>query len=183
MKTKSHLVYLFGDLNASKNDPLQRKNTSNGSGQDRLLCNLLDHGGLIDTFPTWHNNTAWSSPDHILISAHARQHATASQISNVTVKLHGLDHNLLTTYIDIDGTGVIPKEDRTYINFDRKRSAEYMSDLDTELEQIPDSASTEDAAHAYFTKCITKAQELFTSKRGRPPKKTKQVLKILNDVN
>jgi hypothetical protein len=94
-----------------------------------------------------------------------------------------LDHSLLTTYIDIDGTGVIPKEDRTYINFDRGRSKEYMADHDTELDHIPDSASTEDAAHAYFTNCTSKAKELFTSKRGCPPKRTKLVLKILNDIN
>jgi hypothetical protein len=89
----------------------------------------------------------------------------------------------LTTYIDIDGTGVIPKEDRNYINFNRGRAKEYMADLDTELDHIPDSASTEDAAHAYFTNCISKAKELFTSKRGCPPKKNKLVLKILNDIN
>ena len=138
IKTKNHLVYLFGDLNASRCDPLQRKNTTNGMCQERLLNTLMDHGGLIDTFPTcnpgiqyrtWGNHNTWSSPDHILISAHARQHATASQTSNVTIKLHGLDHNLLTTYIDINGSGVIPKEDRTHINFDRKRAQEYMSDL------------------------------------------------------
>jgi hypothetical protein len=154
-------VYLFGDLNAARNEPLHRKNTGDAhAGQERLLGNLLEHGGLIDTFPTcnpgqqcrtWsnHHNT-WSSPDHILISLHARQHATASQISDITVKLHGLDHNLLTTYIDIHGTGLIPKEDRTYINFDRKRSKEYADNLDKHLESLPTDVPFEDTAHSFF---------------------------------
>ena len=190
---KNRTVYLFGDLNATRNDPLHRKNTGDAhAGQERLLGNLLEHGGLIDTFPTcnpghqyrtWSNHNTWSSPDHILISSHARQHATASQISDITVKLHGLDHNLLTTYIDIDGTGVIPKEDRTYINFDRKRSQEYADNLDKHLESLPTDVPLEDTAHSFFAACIHIAKSMFTSKRSTQPKKTALVLKIKNDVN
>ena len=55
--------------------------------------------------------------------------------------------------------------------------------MDTSLDNVPDSASTEDAAHAYFTKCIEITSALFTSKRSTPPRKTKLVLKILNDIN
>ena len=189
---KRRTVYLFGDLNASRNDPLHRNTTrEDGTGQERLLHNLLDHGGLIDTFPTcnpgkqyktWSNHATWSSPDHILISAHSRQHATASHISNITVKLHGLDHNLLTTYIDIHGTGVIPKEDRTYINFDRKRIKEYAECLDHALESLPTDVPAEESAHSFFQTCITVAKSLFSSSRTVRSKKTGAVLKIKNDI-
>ena len=73
MKNKDNLVYLFGDLNASRNDPLHRKYTTNGLGQERLMNNLLNHGGLIDTFNacnpgvqylTWGNHNTWSPGSH-----------------------------------------------------------------------------------------------------------------------
>jgi hypothetical protein len=152
----------------------------------------MEHGGLVDTFPicnpdsqymTWSNHNTWSSPDHILISAHIRQHATASQISNRTVKLHGLDHHLLTSYIDIDGSADIPKENRTTINFDRNRIAEYTSELDKELALIPHDGKEEDIIHAFFTACIKVAKRLFSSTRRARPKSTKRVLAIKNDVN
>ena len=190
---RNRTVYLLGDLNAALNNPLHRKNVGGDhTCQDRLLGNLIEHGGLIDTFPTcnpgvqyrtWSNHNTWSSPDHILISAHARQHATASQISNETVKLHGLDHNLLTTYIDVDGSGVIPKEDRSYINFDRKRAQEYADNLDKELESLPTDVPAEETAHTFFAKCIQVAKSMFSSSRSTPPKKTALVLKIKNDIN
>jgi exonuclease III len=41
-------VYLFGDLNASRNNPLHRKNTGEeDTGQDRLLNTMMEHGGLV----------------------------------------------------------------------------------------------------------------------------------------
>ena len=190
---KKRLVYLFGDLNASCNNPLHRNNTGTGHGtQGRLLESLMEHGGLVDTFPicnpdsqymTWSNHNTWSSPDHILISAHIRQHATASQTSNRTVKLHGLDHHLLTSYIDVDGSADIPKEKRATINFDRNRIAEYTSELDKELALIPHDGKEEDIIHAFFTACIKVAKRLFSSTRRATPKSTKRVLAIKNDVN
>ena len=49
---KNRIVYLFGDLNASSSIPLHRNNTGPGNvTQDRMIQNLMDHGGLVDTFP------------------------------------------------------------------------------------------------------------------------------------
>ena len=190
---KNRLVYLFGDLNASSNNPLHRNNTgSSHTAQDRLLQKLMDHGGLVDTFPvcnpdsqykTWNNHNTWSSPDHILISSHTRHHATASQISNQTAKLHGLDHYLLTSYINVDGSADIPKEQRSHIHFDRTRCAEYTAELDKELALIPQNRNEEDNAHAFFTACIKVAKRIFTSTRRATPRSSKRVLSIKNDVN
>ena len=88
---RNRIVYLFGDLNASCNNKLHRKTVGgDATRQDKLLNDLLTHGGLVDTYPvcnpekrykTWQNHNTWSSPDHILISALTRQHATASHTS------------------------------------------------------------------------------------------------------
>ena len=190
---KNRLVYLFGDLNASANNPLHRHNTGpRHAPQDRLLSNLMEHGGLVDTFPvcnpssqykTWGGHDTWSSPDHILISTHTRQHATASQISNRTAKLNGLDHNLLTTYIDVDGSADIPKETRTHIHFDRNRTAEYTEALDAELALIPPDRSEEDTIHAFFAACIKVAKRLFSSTRRASPRSSARVLSIKNDIH
>jgi hypothetical protein len=138
----------------------------------------MEHGGLVDTFPvcnpssqykTWGSHATWSSPDHILVSAHTRLHATASQIFNRSVKLHGLDHSLLTTYIDVDGSADIPKETRTHIYFDRKRTAEYTEALDAELALIPLDRSEEDTIHAFFEACILRLSNACFRLRDAPP--------------
>jgi hypothetical protein len=185
-------VYLFGDLNASRNNSLHKKNTGeDDTGQDRLLNNMMEHGGLVDTYPicnplkqykTWQNYNAWSSPYHMLVSAHTRQHVTASQTSNETVKLHGLDHHLLTTYIDVNGSVDIAPEKRNYIKFDRKKAAEYANELDKELESINDENSEEDKAHAFFECCLAVARRLFSSSRRAPPESSGSVLQIKSDV-
>ena len=189
---RNRIVYLFGDLNASRSIPLHRKNTGEeDTGQDRLLNNMMEHGGLVDTYPicnplkqykTWQNHNTWSSPDHILVSAHTRHHVTASQTSNETVKLHGLDHHLLTTYIDVNGSVDIAPEKRNYIKFDRKKAAEYASELDKELESINADDNEEDKAHAFFKCCLAVARRLFSSTRRAPPKSSGKVLQIKNDV-
>ena len=189
---RNRIVYLFGDLNASCNNKLHRKTVGgDATRQDKLLNDLLTHGGLVDTYPvcnpekrykTWQNHNTWSSPDHILISAHTRQHATASHISNVTVKLHGLDHDLLTTYIDVNGTADIPKEERDHIKFDRSRTAEYTEELDKAIASI-EAVTEEDRIHAFFECCLAVARRLFTSTRKNTPRSSAKVLKIKNDVH
>ena len=101
----------------------------------------------------------------------------------MTIKLHGLDHNLLTSYIDIDGNVDIQKEQRTHLRFDRNRIDEYREELDVEIALIPQDTSAEDIAHAFFTACIRVATRLFASTRRAPPRCSARVLTIKNDVN
>ena len=156
---RNRIVYLFGDLNASRSNPLHRKNTGEeDTGQDRLLNNMMEHGGLVDTYPicnplkqykTWQNHNTWSSPDHILVSAHTRHHVTASQTSNETIKLHGLDHHLLTTYIDVNGSVNIAAELSSLSRGADNAGRAPTTDIDTTKERaLPVGAETgEERAH------------------------------------
>ena len=191
---KKRTVFLGGDLNASLNLPLQRKTVGDTHrGQHRLLSLLTDHSGLTDTFPhcnpdlqykTFSNHTSWTSPDHILISSHTSQDATCSQTSTTTARLHGFDHSLLTTYINIDEPVDIPKHDRTRIYFDKDRIQEYKEALDQAVLDIPHDLSPADTSKCFFDLCIKIATDLFTTIRTSlsPSKKSTQVLKMWNDL-
>ena len=191
---KKRTVYLGGDLNASLNLPGHRMTPGTSHrGQHRLLTLLSDHAGLTDTFShcnpsseykTFSNSTTWTSPDHILISSHMNSDAICSQTSTITSQLHGFDHSLLTTYINIDEPVEIPKIDRTRIIFDPERLQEYKEALDAATIDIPTDLSPVARAKQFFDLCIKVATDLFTTTRSSPTpsKKSKQVLQMWNDL-
>jgi hypothetical protein len=110
--------------------------------------------------------------------------AICSQTSTITSQLHGFDHSLLTTYINIDEPVEIPKIDRTRIIFDPDRLQEYKEALDAATIDIPTDLSPVARAKQFFDLCIKVATDLFTSTRSSPTpsKKSKQVLQMWNDL-
>ena len=189
---KKRIVILGGDLNASWNNTQHRKNTGpSHTGQQRLLNLLTTHAGLTDAFPhcnpdsqycTWKNHNTWTSPDHVLVSSHHSQHIAACEASNLYTILHGFDHSLITTAIDIAESISIPSEDRSAIHFDVSRADEYAEALEDQLRNIPASATPMERYRAFFQACIKAAKSLFTKTRRKPSKKSTQVLSMWNDL-
>jgi hypothetical protein len=79
----------------------------------------------------------------------------------MTAQLHGFDHSLLTTYINIDEPVEIPKIDRSRIVFDPEQLQEYKEALDAATIDIPIDLSPVARTKQFFDLCIKVATDLL----------------------
>jgi hypothetical protein len=133
------------------------------------LTDLFPHCHPDKTYNTWNNHNTWSSPDYILFSSHAAHDIIASRTSDINVQLMGADHKSLSSYINVDAPVDIPRENRDKCTFDIKRKAEFATNLDDALANIPDQPSAETFHEAFSNTCIQVGKAMFQSPRTTLP--------------